>query len=62
YESAVIQNAPTPNPLSRSDVLELQAALDMAQGLPQTLVQAGSGYESVTKLCGSYETCILVMC
>ncbi|KAI3750252.1 hypothetical protein L2E82_20885 [Cichorium intybus] len=27
-------------PLSRSDVLELQAALDMAQDLPQTLVQA----------------------
>ncbi|KAI3791263.1 hypothetical protein L2E82_04975 [Cichorium intybus] len=27
-------------PLPRSDVLELQAALDMAQDLPQTLVQA----------------------
>ncbi|XP_059642522.1 checkpoint protein hus1 isoform X2 [Cornus florida] len=39
YKSAVIQDVPISKPLSRSDVLELQAALDMAQDLPQTLVQ-----------------------
>ncbi|KAL8256812.1 hypothetical protein R6Q59_028853 [Mikania micrantha] len=31
YKSAVIQDVPISKPLSRSDVLELQAALDMAQ-------------------------------
>lgn len=39
YKSAVIQDVPISKPLSRSDVLELQAALDMAQDLPRTLVQ-----------------------
>lgn len=39
YKSAVIQDVPISKPLSRSDVLELQAALDMAQDLPPTLVQ-----------------------
>ncbi|KAA8540507.1 hypothetical protein F0562_024574 [Nyssa sinensis] len=39
YRSAVIQDVPISKPLSRSDVLELQAALDMAQDLPRTLVQ-----------------------
>lgn len=39
YKSAVIQDVPISKPLSRSDVLELQAALDMAQDLPQTLIQ-----------------------
>ncbi|KAL6954964.1 hypothetical protein U1Q18_006762 [Sarracenia purpurea var. burkii] len=39
YKSAVIQDVPISNPLSRSDVLELQAALDMSQDLPRTLVQ-----------------------
>lgn len=39
YKSAVIQDVPISKPLSRADVLELQAALDMAQDLPRTLVQ-----------------------
>lgn len=39
YKSAVIQDVPVSNPLSRVDVHELQSALDMAQDLPQTLVQ-----------------------
>lgn len=39
YKSAVIQDIPISKPLSRADVLELQSALDMAQDLPQTLVQ-----------------------
>lgn len=39
YRSAIIQDVPISKPLSRSDVLELQAALDMAQDLPRTLVQ-----------------------
>lgn len=39
YKSAVIQDVPISKPLSRSDVVELQAALDLAQDLPQTLVQ-----------------------
>lgn len=39
YRSAVIQDVPISKPLSRSDVLELQAALDMAQDLPQTLIR-----------------------
>ncbi|KAI3952514.1 hypothetical protein MKX01_022005 [Papaver californicum] len=39
YKSAVIQDVPISKPLSRADVLELQTALDMAQDLPQTLVQ-----------------------
>lgn len=39
YKSAIIQDIPISKPLSRSDILELQAALDMAQDLPQTLVQ-----------------------
>ncbi|KAK2994482.1 hypothetical protein RJ640_021287 [Escallonia rubra] len=39
YKSAVIQDVPISKPLSRSDVLELQAALDMAQDMPRTLVQ-----------------------
>lgn len=39
YKSAVIQDVPISKPLSRSDVLELQTALDMAQELPQTLIE-----------------------
>ncbi|XP_057859398.1 uncharacterized protein LOC131068219 isoform X2 [Cryptomeria japonica] len=39
YKSAIIQDVPISNPLSRVDVHELQSALDMAQELPQTLVQ-----------------------
>ena len=39
YKSAVIQDVPISKPLSRAEVLELQTALDMAQDLPQTLVQ-----------------------
>nr|GMD30544.1 checkpoint protein hus1 [Ipomoea batatas]GMD38808.1 checkpoint protein hus1 [Ipomoea batatas]GMD53429.1 checkpoint protein hus1 [Ipomoea batatas] len=39
YKSAVIQDVPISKPLSRSDVLELQTALDAAQDLPPTLVQ-----------------------
>lgn len=39
YKSAVIQDIPISKPLSRAQVLELQNALDMAQDLPQTLVQ-----------------------
>lgn len=39
YKSAVIQDVPISKPLSRSDVMELQSALDMAQDIPQTLVQ-----------------------
>lgn len=35
----MIQDVPISKPLSRADVLELQTALDMAQDLPQTLVQ-----------------------
>ncbi|XP_039138540.1 uncharacterized protein LOC120275883 [Dioscorea cayenensis subsp. rotundata] len=37
--SAVVQDVPISKPLSRADVLQLQAALDAAQDLPQTLVQ-----------------------
>ncbi|KAJ4960561.1 hypothetical protein NE237_020471 [Protea cynaroides] len=39
YKSAVIQDVPISNPLSKTDVMELQSTLDMAQNLPQTLVQ-----------------------
>ncbi|RZC50934.1 hypothetical protein C5167_019361 [Papaver somniferum] len=39
YKSAVVQDVPISKPLSRADLLELQTALDMAQDLPQTLVQ-----------------------
>ncbi|XP_052182649.1 checkpoint protein hus1 [Diospyros lotus] len=39
YKTAVIQDVPISKPLSRADLLELQAALDAAQDLPQTLVQ-----------------------
>ncbi|XP_023549190.1 uncharacterized protein LOC111807621 [Cucurbita pepo subsp. pepo] len=39
YKSAVIQDVPISKPMSRGQVLELQTALDMAQDLPQTLVQ-----------------------
>ncbi|CAA7391029.1 unnamed protein product [Spirodela intermedia] len=39
HKSAVIHDVPISRPLSRDDVMELQAALDMAQQLPQTLVQ-----------------------
>ncbi|KAJ8760412.1 hypothetical protein K2173_015079 [Erythroxylum novogranatense] len=39
YKSAVIQDVPISKPLSRAQLLELQAALNMAQDLPQTLVQ-----------------------
>ncbi|XP_024036899.1 uncharacterized protein LOC18036231 [Citrus clementina] len=35
----LIQDVPISKPLSRAQVLELQAALDMAQDLPPTLVQ-----------------------
>lgn len=38
YASAVIQDIPISKPLSRSEVLELQTALDEAQDLPRTLV------------------------
>ncbi|RAL43244.1 unnamed protein product [Cuscuta campestris] len=38
YRSAVIQDVPISKPLSRGDVVELQAALDGAQDLPPTLV------------------------
>ncbi|OAY74890.1 Checkpoint protein hus [Ananas comosus] len=37
--SAVVQDVPISKPLSRADVAELQASLDAAQDLPQTLVQ-----------------------
>ncbi|RDX90296.1 Checkpoint protein hus1-like protein, partial [Mucuna pruriens] len=39
YKSAVIQDIPISKPLSRAQVTELQTALDMAQDLPQTLLQ-----------------------
>ena len=39
YKSAVIQDVPISKPFSRAQVIELQTALDMAQDLPQTLVQ-----------------------
>ncbi|KAK7316320.1 hypothetical protein VNO77_35272 [Canavalia gladiata] len=39
YKSAVIQDIPISKPLSRAQLLELQSALDLAQDLPQTLVQ-----------------------
>ncbi|CAK7356949.1 unnamed protein product [Dovyalis caffra] len=39
YKSAVIQDVPISKPLSRAQVLELQATLDAAQDLPRTLVQ-----------------------
>ncbi|XP_065867235.1 uncharacterized protein [Euphorbia lathyris] len=39
YKSAVIQDVPISKPLSRAQVQELQAALETAQDLPQTLVQ-----------------------
>ncbi|KAG6489770.1 uncharacterized protein LOC122003807 [Zingiber officinale] len=37
--SAVVQDVPISKPLSRSDVLQIQSALDASQDLPQTLVQ-----------------------
>ncbi|MED6107009.1 hypothetical protein PIB30_009857 [Stylosanthes scabra] len=40
YKSAVIQDVPISKPLSRTQVLELQSALETAQDMPQTLVQA----------------------
>lgn len=39
YKSVIIQDIPISKPLSRDQVLELQNGLDMAQDLPQTLVQ-----------------------
>lgn len=39
HRTAVVQDVPISNPLTRIDVNELQTALDMAQDLPQTLVQ-----------------------
>ncbi|CAN6462926.1 unnamed protein product [Victoria cruziana] len=39
YKSAVIQDVPVSKPLSRAEVLELQAALDMAQDIPESLVE-----------------------
>jgi HUS1 checkpoint protein len=39
YKSAVIQDVPISKPLSRDQLLQLQAALDAAQDLPRTLVQ-----------------------
>ena len=39
YKSAVIQDVPISKPLSRAQVVELQSALEMAQDLPQTLLQ-----------------------
>ncbi|KAJ6394752.1 hypothetical protein OIU77_023867 [Salix suchowensis] len=39
YKSAVIQDVPISKPLSRAQLLQLQAALDAAQDLPPTLVQ-----------------------
>lgn len=37
--SAVVQDVPISKPLSRSDVLQIQSALDASLDLPQTLVQ-----------------------
>lgn len=39
FKSAVIQDIPISKPLSRSQVVELQNALDLAQDIPQTLIQ-----------------------
>ncbi|XP_057447661.1 uncharacterized protein LOC130739405 [Lotus japonicus] len=39
FKSAVIQDIPISKPLSRAQVVELQNALDLAQDLPQTLLQ-----------------------
>lgn len=39
YKSAVIQDVPISKPLSRTDMAELQAALDASQEMPKTLVR-----------------------
>jgi HUS1 checkpoint protein len=39
FKSAVVQDIPISKPLSRAQVVELQNALDMAQDIPQTLIQ-----------------------
>ncbi|CAK8533461.1 unnamed protein product [Lathyrus sativus] len=39
FKSAVVQDIPISKPLSRAQVVELQSALDMAQDIPQTLIQ-----------------------
>ncbi|KAG6542819.1 hypothetical protein Mapa_015723 [Marchantia paleacea] len=39
FRSAVVQDVPITQPMPRGEVEELQAALDMAQDLPRTLVQ-----------------------
>ncbi|KAL3695329.1 hypothetical protein R1sor_009405 [Riccia sorocarpa] len=39
FRSAVVQDVPITQPMPRREVDELQAALDMAQDLPRTLVQ-----------------------
>lgn len=39
FKSAVIQDIPISKPLSRAQVVELQNALDLAQDIPQTLIQ-----------------------
>lgn len=36
----MIHDVPISKPLSQADVMELQSALDMAQDIPRTLVQA----------------------
>lgn len=42
--SAVVQDVPISKPLSRADVLQLQAALDAAQDLPQVHIFQSSSY------------------
>lgn len=39
YKSAVVQDVPISKPLSRSDMAELQEALDASQEMPRTLVR-----------------------
>lgn len=47
YKSAVIQDVPVSKPLSRAEVLELQAALDMAQDIPEVIVCLGYRFEGL---------------
>ncbi|CAM6102241.1 unnamed protein product [Calypogeia fissa] len=39
FRSSIVQDVPISEPLGRADVADIQAALDLAQTLPQTLVQ-----------------------
>ncbi|CAM6101439.1 unnamed protein product [Calypogeia fissa] len=39
FRSSIVQDVPISQPLGRADVADIQAALDLAQTLPQTLVQ-----------------------